>query len=75
MIPEASSDALIPPTNPTPPPTPPTANLQTDSFNSSSFPLDPASWEHVEKLCSQLLSCSKVNEAVYKVRKASPRLG
>ncbi|GAA5962584.1 hypothetical protein JCM3765_003738 [Sporobolomyces pararoseus] len=39
-----------PPDLPSPPP---------QSFNLDS--LDPASWEHLEKLCEQLLSCSKVS--------------
>ena len=72
MITEASSDANTPSANPTPPPTPPTANLGIESsVNPSSASLDSTSWEHVQKLCDQLLSCSKVNGDIYRVRTLS----
>ena len=72
MITEASSDANTPSANPTPPPTPPTANLEIESsVNSPSTSLDSTSWEHVQKLCDQLLSCSKVNGEIYRVRTPS----
>jgi hypothetical protein len=51
-----------------PPDTPASAPPDRSPASLNSGTLDLASWEHVDKLCEQLLSCSKLSVKQWKVR-------